>query len=166
MRVAVTTFAAAVAALAISATPATSDDAKTWYVYCEGADQSDHWAVFSENFWGHPITEGYGRRVSSAAKDFFETRHALQLEGCAAVNFVDHTLAEHSRNRTAQLHKSMGDRIFYFQFPREALPVDVAAAPAPVMVDAAPANPRPEPTATPAKVTEPRPGLKPRRPER
>lgn len=130
MNVAATSLAAAFA-LVVSASAATSTEYKTWYVYCEGANQSEHWAVFSENFWGHPATEGYGRRVGSAAKDFFEARHDVRLEGCAAVNFVDFTLAEHSRNRTAQLHKSMGDRVFYFRLPDDALPTDVARASTP-----------------------------------
>jgi hypothetical protein len=120
--------AAAAAVLAFSASPAAPSDTKTWYVYCEGTRQGDHWAVFSENFWPHPLTEGYGRRAGTAAKAFFESRHDLELDGCAAVNFIDASLAEHSRNRTAQLHKKMGDGVLYFPLPSEALPVDPPAA--------------------------------------
>lgn len=109
-------------ALAAGGLPAKASDTKTWYAYCEGNRQGDHWAVFSENLWPHPLTEGYGRDVATAAKVFFEARHNVQLDGCAGVNFVDASLAEHSRSRTAQLHRKMGDRVLYFRLPDEALP--------------------------------------------
>lgn len=121
MNLAATFAAAAGFALAVGASPASASDLKTWYVYCEGDRQGDHLAVFSENFWSHPLTEGYGREVSTAAEAFFESRHDVQLDGCAGVNFVDHRLAEHSRSRTAQLHQKMGDRVLYFRLPDEAL---------------------------------------------
>lgn len=137
---------AAAIAVASSVSPASSSDTKTWYVYCEGVDQGDHWAVFSENFWPHPITEGYGRQVGSAAKAFFEARHDVRLDGCAAVNFVDTNLAQHSRNRTAQLHRKMGDRVLYFPLPRDALPVEVTVVPAQVRRPAPEAAPEAETT--------------------
>jgi len=139
---------AAAIVLASSVSPATSSDTKTWYVYCEGADQGDHWAVFSENFWPHPMTEGYGRQVGSAAKAFFESRHDVRLEGCAAVNFVDTSLARHSRNRTAQLHEKMGDRVLYFPLPSDALPVEVRTVQAQVRSAA------PEPASEPEEAYE------------
>lgn len=138
----------AAAAIALAAVPAAAAEAKTWYVYCEGADKGDHWAVFSENFWPHPLTEGYGREAGSAAKAFFEARHNVHLDGCAAVNFVDSSLAEHSRSRTAQLHKKMGDRVLYLPLPREALPVvAVPAVAAEVTAELRPAAAREAPGA-------------------
>ncbi len=139
MKFVITSFVAAGLALAASASPASSADTKTWYVYCEGNSHGDHWVVFSENFWPHPMTEGYGRQVGSAAKAFFEAHHDLQLEGCAAVNFVDFSLAEYSRSRTARLHRKMGDRVFFFPLPDNALPVAVAK-PAQIAVDMRPVD--------------------------
>lgn len=101
---------------------ASATEPKTWYVYCEGNSSQGHWAVFSENFWPHPDSADYGRRVGSAAKAFFEARHDLSLEGCAGVNFRDDSLAEHSRRLTVRLHKRMGDRVYFFPLPRDALP--------------------------------------------
>ncbi|HET7410875.1 MAG TPA: hypothetical protein VFJ13_11815, partial [Paracoccaceae bacterium] len=98
-------LATAAVALGLGVLPAAAGDAKTWYVYCEGADRGDHWAVFSENFWPHPSTPDYGRRVGRAAKAFFEARHDVRLLGCAAVDFIDTSLARYSRNRTAHLHE-------------------------------------------------------------
>ena len=102
---------------------------RTWYVYCEGASPEGHWAVFSENFWPHPEAADYGRRVGSAAKAFFEMRHDLALEGCAGVDFRDDRLAEHSRTLTVQLHRRMGDRIYFFRLPSDVLPVDGTPTP-------------------------------------
>lgn len=165
MKIAITPLAVATLALVVSASPSVSADTKTWYVYCEGAGQGDHWAVFSDNFWPHPATEGYGRRVGSAAKAFFEARHDVQLDGCAAVSFVEVSLAEHSRSRTAQLHKRMGDRVLYFPLPSEALPAEIAALPAEVIVQT-----RVEPEAEPVAVRSPIPdassAFSPHRPER
>ena len=125
MKNALTRFGlAAVATLVLSATPAVSAGQKTWYVYCEGTKQGDRLVVFSENFWQHPVTKGYAQRVSSIAKGFFEARHNVRLDGCAAVNFFDFKLAEHSRDRTAKLHRGMGDRVFYFVLPDDVLPVE------------------------------------------
>ena len=168
MKLAITSLAAAMLAVVVSASPATSADTKTWYVYCEGNRQDDHWAVFSENFWPHPLTEGYGRRVSSAAKTFFEQRHDVKLEGCAAVSFVDFSLAEHSRSRTAQLHKSMGDRVYFFPLPSEALPAEVAAAPEPVAIRASASRPVEEPAgvAPAAKSPEPQRAFRPTKSDR
>ena len=160
----ITALATAGLALAASASPASSSDAKTWYVYCEGNGHGDHWAVFSENFWPHPVTEGYGRQVGSAAKAFFEARHNVRLEGCAAVNFVDFSLAEYSRSRTAQLHKKMGDRVFFFPLPDDALPTPMAV---PVTITA---GMRAEDTAVAhsaaSKADEPAPVFTPKRVER
>lgn len=123
MKFAITHLAAAGFALAAGASPASASDTRTWYVYCEGKTrQGEHAAVISENFWSHPLTESSGRDVATAAKAFFESRHNVQLDGCAGVSFVDTRLAEHSRSRTAQLHKKMGDRVLYFRLPDEALP--------------------------------------------
>lgn len=123
MKFAITHLAAAGLALAAGASPASAADTRTWYVYCEGKTrQGVHSAVFSENFWSHPLTEGYDRDVAAAAKAFFESRHNVQLDGCAGVDFVDTRLAEHSRSRTAQLHEQMGDRVLYLRLPDEALP--------------------------------------------
>jgi hypothetical protein len=119
---------------------------KTWYVYCEGGSAERHWAVFSENFWPHPDIADYGRLVGSAAKAFFESRHDLQLDGCAAVNFIDASLAEHSRNRTAQLHRKMGDQVLYFPFPSNALPLDSLVVPTLVTLELQSAR-EPEPAA-------------------
>lgn len=136
-----------------------ASEPNTWYAYCEGESDGAHWAVFSQNFWPHPPTEGYGREVGMAAKAFFESRHAMSLEGCTGVDFVDTSLAEHSRARTALLHEQMGDRIYYFQLPAEALPRD-AQVTAPVLqpVDFHTAEPAQkaisEPTASQPKPTE------------
>lgn len=129
MRTAAITLATALLAVAVSMPPATAADTRTWYVYCEGEAKGAHWAVFSENFWPHPMTEGYGRMVGHAAKAFFEDRHDVTLAGCAAVNFVDTSVARHSRARTAQLHQRMGDRVMYFPLPSEALPEEIALVP-------------------------------------
>jgi hypothetical protein len=118
--------AAAAIALGASAPAGLAAEATTWYVYCEGAGADGHWAVFSENIWPHPETEDYGHRVGNAAKAFFEQRHAVALEGCAGVNFRDDGLAEHSRNTTAQLHRRLGDRVYFFPLPNEILQEDAA----------------------------------------
>ena len=168
MKFMMTIFAATGLALAFGASPASSADSKTWYVYCEGNNRDDHWAVFSENFWPHPLTEGYGRQVASAAKAFFEARHDVRLEGCAGVNFVDFSLAEHSRSRTAQLHKKMGDRVFFFPLPDEARPV-AAEAPRKVIVEvhaASDTSPTPGPAANLGKGSKPKTTFTPQRPER
>ncbi len=123
--------AAAMGVLAASAQGGAAAEAKTWYVYCEGANADGHWAVFSENFWPHPETADYGHRVGSAAKAFFEERHAVSLEGCAGVNFRDDGLAEHSRRTTAQLHRRMGDRVYFFPLPNEVLREDAVPDPEP-----------------------------------
>ncbi len=122
-------LAAALLVFAAGGQDAQATEAKTWYVYCEGASSDGHWAVFSENFWPHPETAGYARLVGSAAKAFFESRHDLSLEGCAGVNFRDDSLAEHSRSLTVQLHRKMGDRIYFLRLPAEILPA-AALAPA------------------------------------
>jgi hypothetical protein len=114
------------AAVALGAPQGMAAEAKTWYVYCEGASAEGHWAVFSANFWPHPETEDYGHRVGDAAKAFFEKRHGVALDGCAGVNFRDDSLAEHSRQMTAQLHRRMGDRVYFFPLPREVLQEDAA----------------------------------------
>ena len=124
MRFPIRLFAAALVALGAGAQPGMATEPKTWYVYCEGASPEGHWAVFSENFWPHPETADYGRRVGSAAEAFFETRHDLALEGCAGVNFRNGGLAEHSRTQTVQLHRRMGDRVYFFPLPAEVLPLD------------------------------------------
>ncbi len=128
-------FAAALLVLA-GAKESRATEAKTWYVYCEGASASKHWAVFSENFWPHPETAGYSRLVGSAAKAFFESRHDIPLEGCAGVNFRNGSLAEHSRSLTAQLHRQMGDRIYFLRLPAEILPAAMASASAPAAIPA------------------------------
>jgi hypothetical protein len=115
-------LAAALLVFAAGGQEVRATEPKTWYVYCEGASADGHWAVFSENFWPHPETAGYARLVGSAAKAFFETRHDISLEGCAGVNFRDDSLAEHSRSLTVQLHRRMGDRIFFLRLPAEILP--------------------------------------------
>lgn len=164
MKFAISSLAAVAAALVISASPATSAETKTWYVYCEGNRQGDHWAVFSENFWPHPLTESYGREVGSAAKAFFESRHDVELEGCAAVNFVEPSLAQHSRSRTEQLHRRMGDRVYYFPLPSEALPAYYPVRPVKPSADLSTASdPAPEPA---VRAGEPRPVMSPRRADR
>ena len=125
MRFWIGVLGAAFLTLFVSAQDATAAERKTWYVYCEGTSPEGHWAVFSANFWPHPESEDYGRRVGSAAKAFFEARHALALDGCAGVDFRDGALAEHSRTQTMQLHRQMGDRVYSFTLPAEILPVDV-----------------------------------------
>jgi hypothetical protein len=122
-------IAVAVVTLGASIQACAASEAKTWYVYCEGADAGDHWAVFSENFWPHPETADYGDRVGSVAKAFFERRHAVSLEGCAGVNFRDDSLAEHSRQTTAQLHRRMGDQVYFFPLPNDLLRDDLAPEP-------------------------------------
>lgn len=114
-------IAAAAIALGASAPAGLAAEATTWYVYCEGAGAGGHWAVFSEDIWPHPETEDYGHRVGNAAKAFFEARHAVPLEGCAGVNFRDRDLAEHSRRTTAQLHRRMGDRVYFLALPNDVL---------------------------------------------
>lgn len=120
-------IAVALVVFGASAQPGMATEPKTWYVYCEGASAEAHWAVFSENFWPHPETADYGRRVGNAAKAFFERRHDMALEGCAGVNFRDDSLAEHSRTFTVQLHRRMGDHVYFFPLPSEILPVDAPA---------------------------------------
>ena len=115
--------AAVLLLLGAGAETGNATEPRTWYVYCEGANGDRHAAVFSENFWPHPETAGYARLVGRAAKAFFESRHDLALDGCAGVNFRDHLLAEHSRSLTVQLHRRMGDRIYFLLLPPEILPV-------------------------------------------
>lgn len=98
---------------------AQAKDAKSWYVYCEGQSQNDHWAVFSKNIWPHPETEDYSNRLSSAAQRHFERTHNVAVSGCSGVKFFDASLAEYSRERTVRLHKQMGDQIYFFQMPQE-----------------------------------------------
>ena len=110
---------AALAMLLFSAAgTAHADDAKTWYVYCEGQGHGTHWAVFSENVWPYPDSENYGRRVGSAAEEHFEATHEVKLSGCSGVNFFDVSTAEFSRDRTVRLHKKLGDEIYFFPLPR------------------------------------------------
>jgi hypothetical protein len=130
-------FAAALVMLGAGIQASAATEPRTWYVYCEGASANGHWAVFSENLWLHPETGDYGQRVGGAAKAFFESRHDLALEGCAGVAFRNDSLAEHSRTLTVQLHRKMGDRIYFLPLPAEVLPgvtplasVVAAAAPA------------------------------------
>ena len=107
------------AALLLIAAPASANERKTWYVYCEGHGHGMHWAVFSQNFWEKPESDNYGRRVGSAAEEFFEAR---PLTGCSGVKFYDNTSAQYSRDRTVRLHKKMGDRVYFFNLPSEVLP--------------------------------------------
>ena len=129
-------IAAALPALLAGAVEARAAEPKTWYVYCEGESADGHWAVFSENFWPHPETAEYGRLVGSAAKTFFESRHDLSLDGCAGVNFRNGVLAEHSRSLTVQLHRRMGDRVYFLPLPAEVLPM--GAEPASAVASALP----------------------------
>ena len=124
MRSRVGLVVAAILALGASTQAGAAAEARTWYVYCEGASAAGHWAVFSENFWPHPESADYGHLVGSAAKAFFEKRHDVSLEGCTGVNFRDDSLAEHSRKLTAQLHRRMGDKVYFFPLPNEILPED------------------------------------------
>jgi hypothetical protein len=124
MRVRAGFLTVALLALGAGAESGVAAEAKTWYVYCEGNSGDGHWAVFSENFWPHAGGADYGRRVGDAAKAFFEARHALSLDGCAGVNFRNDSLAKHSRSVTVQLHRRMGDRVYFFPLPREVLPED------------------------------------------
>jgi hypothetical protein len=110
--------------LSVGAQGARAAEATTWYVYCEGENVGAHWAVFSENFWPHPDSADYGRRVGDAARIYFESQHDLSIEGCAAVNFPNRSLADHSRTRTVKLHKRMGDRVYFIPLPRDVLPDD------------------------------------------
>lgn len=103
-----------------TAVPAAANDAKTWYVYCEGFGHGVNYAVFSQT-WIHPDIEGYGRRVGSAAEQFFESRHSVRLTGCSGVRFFDSTSATYSRERTVTLHKKMGDRVYFFNLPSKLL---------------------------------------------
>lgn len=102
--------------------PVQANQDKTWYVYCEGYGHGMNWAVFSRNFWPHQESENYGRRVGSIAEEFFEERHDVPLTGCSGVQFFDATTARYSRDRTVKLHKKMGDRIYFFDFPDRLLP--------------------------------------------
>ena len=95
---------------------------KTWYVYCEGYGHGMHWAVFSENFWPHPGSDTYGKQVGSAAEAFFERQHNLALTGCSGVNFFDTASAQYSRERTVDLHRKMGDRVYFFPLPGSIIP--------------------------------------------
>jgi hypothetical protein len=119
--------AAALVLLSAGAQGAAAAETRTWYVYCEGAGPDGHWAILSENLWPHPASADYGRRVGSAAKAFLEARYDLALEGCAGVNFGDDSLAAHSRTLTVQLHRRMGDRVYFFPLPAEILRADAAA---------------------------------------
>jgi hypothetical protein len=121
-------IAATLLVLAAGPDEARTAEPRTWYVYCEGGSAEGHWAVFSENFWPHPETADYGRLVGSAAKAFFESRHDLSIEGCAGVNFRDDSLAEHSRSLTVQLHRRMGDRIYFLPLPAEIIPTGAEPA--------------------------------------
>jgi hypothetical protein len=121
-------IAASLLVLGAGAQWGNATEPKTWYVYCEGASADRHWAVFSENFWPHPETADYARLVGSAAKAFFESRHDLSLEGCAGVNFRDGSLAEHSRSLTVQLHRRMGDRVYFLPLPAEIIPTSAQPA--------------------------------------
>jgi hypothetical protein len=122
-------IAAAIFALGAGVQACPAAETKTWYVYCEGAGSDGHWAVFSENLWPHAETADYGDRVASVAKAFFERRHDVSLEGCAGVNFRDDSLAEHSRQTTAQLHRRLGDRVYFFPLPNEVLRQELAPDP-------------------------------------
>jgi len=107
--------------LASAVSPAGAAESKTWYIYCEGFGHGVNYAVFSQNIWPHIETEGYGRRVGTAAEEFFETRHDVPLTGCSGVNFFDMASAEYSRSRTVKLHKKMGDRVYFFKLPNGML---------------------------------------------
>jgi hypothetical protein len=140
-RIIIGQVAAALLVLGAGAEGGAAAEPKTWYVYCEGASPDGHWAVFSENLWPHPATADYGRRVGDAAKAFFEARHGLALEGCSGVHFRNDSLAEHSRTLTVRLHRRMGDRVYFFPLPPEALPAEPLPAeplPAAVLPAAAP----------------------------
>ncbi len=112
----------AVIALLAATTQVGAAQQKTWYVYCEGHGHGTSWAVFSQNFWQKSETENYGRRVGSAAEEFFEARHDLSLEGCSGVQFFDPTSAKYSRDRTVRLHKKLGDQVYFFTLPDTVLP--------------------------------------------
>lgn len=111
----------AVTALVLGGTSLASAEERTWYVYCEGYGHGMHWAVFSENYWQHRETESYARHVASRAEEFFEQRSKLTLQGCSGVGFIDRDQADYSRQRTARLHKSMGDQVHFFRLPDELL---------------------------------------------
>ena len=96
-------------------------DERIWYVYCDGYGHGMHWAVFSKNVWPHSSSDSYGRTVASRAEEFFEERHNLPLQGCSGVGFTDQDQANLSRQRTAGLHKRMGDQVHYFHLPDELL---------------------------------------------
>ena len=112
----------AIVLLAAAIPRAEAKDRKTWYVYCEGHGHGMHWAVFSQNFWERPDIDGYGRRVGSAAEQFFEARHEVPLTGCSGVQYMDAISAKYSRDRTVQLHKKMGDTVYFFDLPNDILP--------------------------------------------
>lgn len=105
--------------LAAAGSPAASGS-KTWYVYCEGFNHGVNYAVFSQT-WSHPASEGYGRKIGSAAAAFYESRHAVRLSGCSGVQFFDATSASYSRERTVTLHKKMGDRVYFLNLPASVL---------------------------------------------
>lgn len=164
------TMAVAVLGFGIAAPAADASEAepKTWYVYCEGTGKGAHWAVFSENFWPHPMTDGYGHRIGDAARSYFETHHEMSLEGCSGVNFVDPALARHSRDRTVQLHKKMGDSVYFFPLPTEKLDV---AEPQVALGRTAEAPPVDAPETAPAaaavpRETPPEPAWEPRHSQR
>ena len=120
LRFGTTLFAAALFG-AVLAPPAESADHKVWYVYCEGERGGNHWAVFSKNFWQSPASDSYGRAVGSAAEQFIESSYNVALSGCSGVNFYDKTSAQYSRERTARLHRKMGDRVYFFNIPSNVL---------------------------------------------
>ncbi len=107
---------------AAAALPARANEPKTWYVYCDGFSHGVNYAVFSQNIWPHPETDNYGRRIGSAAEEFFEARHDVPLAGCSGVQFFDLASAKYSRKRTVRLHKKMGDRVYFFNLPLNVLP--------------------------------------------
>ena len=105
----------------LTAPSAHAGEGKTWYIYCEGHGHGMHWAVFSRNFWAAPESDNYGRRIGSAAEEFIESRHSVNVTGCSGVKFFDQTSARYSRDRTVRLHKKMGDRVYFFNLPTDIL---------------------------------------------
>ena len=108
--------------MAAIASAAQASDVKTWYIYCEAKVDGKQSTIFSTNLWPHEASGTYRSALASAAESYIAGGSNMEMAGCAGIPFIDQTIAEYNRARTAELALGIGDSVYYVELPARVLP--------------------------------------------
>jgi hypothetical protein len=100
-------------ALVMTASQSKAED--QWFVYCEGVENGQNTAYLTTALYQHYESATHKAELEEAAMHHLAETRGAPAYGCSGVNFMSKASALQARDRTADVHKLVGNNVVMFE---------------------------------------------------